>query len=47
MWGLALTLVIGVLRLAGGLPAINTAMIIGALPFSLVMGLMGGALEIA
>ena len=44
MWGLALTPVIGVLLLAGGLAAINTAMIIGALPFSLVMGLMGVAL---
>jgi choline/carnitine/betaine transport len=44
MWGAALTLVIGVLLLAGGLAAINTAMIIGALPFSLVMALMGVAL---
>ena len=35
---------IGVLLLAGGLAAINTAMIIGALPFSLVMALMGVAL---
>lgn len=33
VWGLALTLVIGVLLVAGGLSAINTAMIIGALPF--------------
>jgi choline-glycine betaine transporter len=33
--------VIGVLLVAGGLGAINTAMIIGALPFSLVMVLMG------
>lgn len=41
VWGLALTLVIGVLLLAGGLSAINTAMIIGALPFSMVMALMG------
>ena len=29
---------------AGGLSAINTAMIIGALPFSLVMALMGVSL---
>ena len=36
VWGGALTLVIGVLLIAGGLGAINTAMIIGALPFSLV-----------
>ena len=44
LWGAALTLVIGVLLLAGGLAAINTAMIIGALPFSLVMALMGVSL---
>jgi len=40
-WGLILTLVIGGLLVAGGLGAINTAMIIAALPFSLVMVLMG------
>ena len=44
VWGGALTLVIGVLLIAGGLGAINTAMIIGALPFSLVMALMGVSL---
>lgn len=44
VWGSALTLVIGVLLLAGGLGAINTAMIIGALPFSAVMALMGIAM---
>ncbi len=44
VWGAALTLVIGTLLLAGGLGAINTAMIIGALPFSIVMALMGIAL---
>jgi len=44
LWGCALTLVIGVLLVAGGLSAINTAMIIGALPFSLVMALMGVSL---
>ena len=44
LWGSALTLVIGVLLVAGGLAAINTAMIIGALPFSLVMALMGVSL---
>lgn len=43
-WGIILTLVIGGLLLAGGLGAINTAMIIGALPFSVVMALMGIAL---
>ena len=41
VWGVILTLVIGVLLVAGGLGAINTAMIIGALPFSVVMVLMG------
>ena len=41
VWGTILTLVIGVLLVAGGLSAINTAMIIGALPFSAVMALMG------
>ena len=44
VWGVALTLVIGVLLVAGGLSAINTAMIIAALPFSAVMALMGLAL---
>jgi choline-glycine betaine transporter len=39
-WGGILALVIGGLLLAGGLGAINTAMIIGALPFSVVMVLM-------
>ena len=43
-WGVILTLVIGGLLLAGGLGAINTAMIIGALPFSVVMALMGVSL---
>ncbi|MFV0300458.1 MAG: BCCT family transporter [Paracoccus sp. (in: a-proteobacteria)] len=43
-WGLIMTLVIGGLLAAGGLDAINTAMIIGALPFSVVMALMGIAL---
>lgn len=41
IWGSALTLVIGVLLVAGGLSAIQTAMIIGALPFSVVLALMG------
>lgn len=43
-WGVALTTVIAVLLIAGGLGAINTAMIIGALPFSAVMALMGVSL---
>lgn len=43
-WGLALSLVVGSLLIVGGLGAIKTAMVIGALPFSLVMVLMGLAL---
>lgn len=44
IWGGALTAVIGFLLIAGGLPAISTAVAIGALPFSLVMVLMGVSL---
>jgi len=45
VWGIILTLVIGTLLLAGGdggdaLGALRNAMIIGALPFTMVMGLM-------
>ncbi|RNF34328.1 transporter [Paracoccus methylarcula] len=40
-WGIALTLVVAALLMVGGLEAIKTAMVIGALPFSLVMVLMG------
>ncbi|MHA3979150.1 BCCT family transporter [Halovulum sp. GXIMD14794] len=43
-WGLALSFVVGGLLLVGGLDAIKTAMVIGALPFSLVMFLMCVAL---
>jgi choline-glycine betaine transporter len=43
-WGAALALVVGALIVAGGLGAIKTAMVIGALPFSLVMVVMGIAL---
>ncbi|ABF63155.1 BCCT transporter [Ruegeria sp. TM1040] len=43
-WGVALALVVGALLIIGGLGAIQTAMIIGALPFSVVMALMGVAL---
>lgn len=39
-WGITLGLVVGVLQLIGGLSAIKTAMVIGALPFSLVMVFM-------
>ncbi|SIQ51825.1 BCCT family transporter [Marinobacterium stanieri] len=40
IWGVILTLMVGSLLLAGGLGAIQKAMMIGALPFSLVMILM-------
>ncbi|MBH0095408.1 BCCT family transporter [Psychrobacter sp. NZS113] len=40
-WGIILALVVGVLLISGGLGAIKTAMVIGALPFSFVMVLMG------
>ena len=42
IWGVILTLVIGTLLLAGGggLSALQNAMIIGALPFTMVMVLM-------
>jgi len=43
-WGIALASVVGGLILLGGLKAIKTAMVIGALPFSVVMVLMGLAL---
>jgi len=39
-WGAALALVVGGLLISGGTGAIQTAMVIGALPFSLVMVLM-------
>ena len=41
VWGTLLTLLIAALLLAGGLTAIKSAMLIGALPFSAVMALMG------
>jgi len=44
MWGAILTAVIAALLLAGGLDAIKSAMIIGAIPFSFMMILMGIAL---
>ncbi|MEM6695485.1 MAG: BCCT family transporter [Pseudomonadota bacterium] len=39
-WGSALALVVGGLLVSGGTSAIQTAMVIGALPFSIVMALM-------
>ncbi|KHA54211.1 BCCT family transporter [Sulfitobacter geojensis] len=43
-WGVALSLVVGGLLIAGGVGAIQSAMVIGALPFSLVMVLMCASL---
>ena len=43
-WGAALALVVGGLLLSGGTGAIQTAMVIGALPFSIVMVMMCFAL---
>ena len=40
-WGSAITMVLAVLLLAGGRNAIKSAMLVGALPFSLIMVLMG------
>ena len=43
-WGIALALVVAGLLVSGGTSAIQTAMVIGALPFSVVMALMTVAL---
>jgi len=43
-WGVALGAVVAALLLVGGIKAIQTAMVIGALPFSVVMLLMCFAL---
>ena len=44
IWGAIFTLLIGALLAAGGMSALRSAMIIGALPFSAVMALMAVAL---
>jgi choline-glycine betaine transporter len=44
IWGAAITVVIAGLLLAGGLGAVQTAMIIGALPFSVVIALLAVAM---
>ena len=44
VWGVMFTALIGVLLAAGGMGALRSAMIIGALPFSVVMALMAIAL---
>lgn len=46
-WGTGLALVVGALLILGGLGAIQTAMVIGALPFSAVLALMGVSVSIA
>ncbi|SLM30234.1 OpuD2 [Desulfamplus magnetovallimortis] len=43
-WGAAVTVLIAALLIAGGLTAIKSAMLVGALPFSFIMVLMGIAL---
>ena len=40
IWGLLFSMLIGVLLTAGGMDALRSVMIIGALPFSVVMALM-------
>ena len=40
IWGVMFTAVIGVLLVAGGLGAIKSAMIVAAVPFSVIMALM-------
>ena len=40
IWGVLFSVLIGVLLAAGGMDALRSVMIIGALPFSLVMALM-------
>ncbi len=47
VWGSVLTIMIAVLLMAGGLDAVKSAMIIGALPFSLVIVLMCFSLVLA
>lgn len=41
VWGVILGLTVGVLLVAGGMDALRSAMIVGALPFSAVMALTG------
>lgn len=47
IWGVIITALIAVLLIAGGLSAIKSAMLVGALPFSLVMALIGVSLVTA
>jgi len=43
-WGIALALVVGSMLILGGIEAIRITMIIGALPFSLVVALMAASI---
>ena len=45
IWGLLFSMLIGVLLTAGGMDALRSVMIIGALPFSVVMALMAISLS--
>lgn len=47
LWGILLTAIIGSLLWVGGLSAIKAAMIVGAIPFSMLMILMGVGLLLA
>ena len=47
LWGIAVTVIIGALILAGGTASIRDAMIIGALPFSFVIALSGIAVTLS
>ncbi|MFT7548538.1 MAG: choline-glycine betaine transporter, partial [Candidatus Azotimanducaceae bacterium] len=44
IWGVALTSVIAILLIAGGMEALRSSMFVGALPFSVILGLMGVSL---
>tara|TARA_A100001391_G_scaffold83275_1_gene54473 strand:- start:15648 stop:17294 length:1647 start_codon:yes stop_codon:yes gene_type:complete len=43
-WGVALAVMVGSMLIIGGIDAIRTTMVIGALPFSVVVALMGVAI---
>lgn len=47
IWGIILGLIILILLLAGGMDAIRAALLIGALPFSIILALIGVSLAIA
>lgn len=47
IWGTILGLIIAILLLAGGMNAMRAALLLGALPFSLILALMGVSLAIA